>query len=91
MRKRLVLLIAFSAASTFVFAQTGAGEDRQADGGGTMTSFTEIDKDGNGYLEQDEASGIGGLGFGSIDINSDGRISRAEFEIAMRGSPSNSG
>ncbi|HEY8554260.1 MAG TPA: EF-hand domain-containing protein [Burkholderiales bacterium] len=91
MRKRIVLAIAFSAASTFAFAQTSTGEDRQTEGSSATNSFTETDRDHNGYLDQREGSGIGGLGFQSVDMNSDGRISRGEFEIALRGSPGTGG
>ncbi|MFL6622845.1 MAG: hypothetical protein ACJ8J7_12050 [Sulfurifustaceae bacterium] len=47
-------------------------------------SFGEADKNRSGFIEQDEASGIQGLDFTTADADKDGKLSRSEFEAAMR-------
>ncbi|MFL6623522.1 MAG: hypothetical protein ACJ8J7_14955 [Sulfurifustaceae bacterium] len=52
-----------------------------------------MDKDKNGYLDKTEAASATGMDFSSADTNNDGRISRSEFESAMKkgGGSSSSG
>lgn len=50
-------------------------------------TFSAVDKDGNGLIDQNEASGVAGLNFISADGDSDGRLNRTEYEAAKRGAP----
>lgn len=52
---------------------------------GQWSSFSDVDKDSSGFIEQSEATGVQGLDFISADVDSDQRISRTEYEAAKRG------
>ena len=54
-------------------------------------TFRETDRDANGALTLDEARNVRALGddFALHDKNSDGRLSRAEFEAAKRADTAN--
>ncbi|HEY8554220.1 MAG TPA: EF-hand domain-containing protein [Burkholderiales bacterium] len=98
--KTVFMAIAFSAASSLAFAQGGAtggatgGGTGGAEGGaaGGSGAFSQLDQDGNGYIDEKEASGISGLDMQSADTDGDGQLSRTEFEAAMQsGGSSGSG
>jgi len=92
--KTVLMAIAFSAASSLAFAQGGAtggatggtGGAGGAGGGaaGGSGAFSQMDQDGNGYIDEKEASGISGLDMQSADTDGDGQLSRTEFEAAMQ-------
>ncbi|HEX7045663.1 MAG TPA: hypothetical protein VF203_13735 [Burkholderiales bacterium] len=92
--KTVLMAIAFSAASSLAFAQGGAtggatggtGGAGGAGGGaaGASGAFSQADQDGNGYIDEKEASEISGLDMQSADTDSDGQLSRTEFEAAMQ-------
>lgn len=52
---------------------------------GDWSSFTDVDKDSSGFIEQSEATVVQGLDFISADVDSDQRISRSEYEAAKKG------
>lgn len=94
--KTVLMAFAFSAVSGVVAA---AGESGAASGGatggaeagagagagaGAATSFSDLDKNGNGYVDADEAEGVAGLDVKAADTDGDGRLSRTEFEAAMQ-------
>lgn len=102
-----VLAVALSALSfTAYAAETGRGpvqSDQPAatgtapGGAGSATvregwpSFSQLDQDGTGFITQQEAASVSDLNFMSADTDGDGRLSRSEYEAAMRGAPSTGG
>lgn len=50
-----------------------------------MPAFSMVDKNQSGFVEEDEAAEVKGVDFLSADGNKDGRLSRAEYEAAMKG------
>lgn len=104
LNKAVLFAFAFSAVSGTAFAagadkpkaQSSPGATSGASGGasGSATgSFGDADKDRNGFVDASEASGISGLNFSSADTDADGKLSRSEFEAAMKnlGSPGSTG
>lgn len=87
-----VLAFAFSAISTVAFAGDKAGMSDSKSGSmsstGDWSSFTKVDKDSSGFIDQSEASNVQGLDFTSADADGDQRISRSEYEAAKRGKES---
>jgi outer membrane protein OmpA-like peptidoglycan-associated protein len=53
----------------------------QPEGGGEFASFSELDKDHNGYLSKDETQDVKNLNkdFSQFDANDDNQLSRSEF------------
>ncbi len=62
----------------------GSSGSAGASSGGQPSSFTQLDADSSGYIEPAEASNAAGLDFNAADADADGRVSRTEFEAAMR-------
>lgn len=96
----LVFALALSAVSTMAFAGEKAGKATTSQnsnvtsgsgaGGGSASSagwssFSDLDKDSSGYIEQSESSNVPRLDFSSADADGDKRISRTEYETAKRG------
>lgn len=96
----IVLALALSSVSTVGFAgdksdksstpSQNPGVTSGSAGGtsassGQWSSFSEVDKDGSGFIEQSEAAGAPELDFISADVDNDQRISRAEYEAAKKG------
>lgn len=93
--KAILFACALSAVSTVAFA----GGDKAGKSSGNVTSgtsggsaaseqwssFSDVDKDSSGFIEQSEATTVQGLDFMSADIDSDQRISRTEYEAAKQG------
>lgn len=85
-----ILAIAFSAASSLALA---AGESAEKPMGATgadagaagATSFSDLDKNSDGYVDSTEAADVTGLDMSSADTDGDGKLSRTEFEAAMKG------
>ncbi len=50
-----------------------------------MPAFSMVDKNQSGYVEEDEAAEVKEVDFLSADGNKDGRLSRTEYEAAMKG------
>ena len=45
-------------------------------------AFEEVDTNGDGSVDRQEASVIEGIDFAAADANQDGRLSREEYEAA---------
>lgn len=92
--KTVLMAFAFSAVSGVVAAAgesgaasggaTGGAEAGAGAGAGAATSFSDLDKNNNGYVDADEAEGVSGLDLKAADTDADGRLSRTEFEAAMQ-------
>ena len=65
-------------------ATTGAGAS-------AGTSFSDLDKDGNGYIDAGESAGVSELDATTADTDNDGRLSRSEYEAAMKGGAGGTG
>jgi hypothetical protein len=52
-------------------------------------AFSDVDKDKNGYISADESVGVPGLSeqLTQLDRNSDGKISKTEYEALTSGTP----
>ena len=50
-----------------------------------MPAFSIVDKNQSGFVEQEEAAEVKDVDFLSADGNKDGRLSRTEYEAAMKG------
>ena len=50
-----------------------------------MPAFSMVDKNQSGFVEQEEAAEVKDVDFLSADGNKDGRLSRSEYEAAMKG------
>lgn len=50
-------------------------------------SFSDVDKNGDGFVDQSEAAAVPGLSFMSYDADGDQRLSEQEYEAARRGGP----
>jgi Ca2+-binding EF-hand superfamily protein len=48
-------------------------------------NFDTVDKDKDGKITREEATGVQGLNFSSADTNGDSSLSRQEFQTAMAG------
>jgi hypothetical protein len=91
LKKSLLWAIVFSAASTVAVAggdksskSDAASDDAASASSQPMTSFSEVDKDGNGMLDKNEAAAAEGLDFLYTDLNQDGSVSSAEYEVVVR-------
>lgn len=49
----------------------------------TKPTFDELDTNKDGKLSKDEAAKVESLDFAKADVNKDGVIDRAEYEIAV--------
>lgn len=76
--KAMVFGVAVSVVSLGAFAA--------AEGKGSWPTFREADADSSGAISLDEARTVQGLGdgFAQHDKNSDGRLSRSEYESAKK-------
>lgn len=54
-------------------------------------SFQQIDTDGNGYIDQQEAASVPVLDFGMADVDRDRRLGPSEYEGAKRNAPARGG
>jgi hypothetical protein len=98
--KASVFAIALSALSLTAYAaETTRGtvrSDQPAAGGSAGSSvdrsswgsFTDVDKNGDGFVDQNEAATVPGLSFLNYDADGDQRLSRQEYEAARSGGPS---
>lgn len=75
MKKSIAVVTSLILASGMAFAGEGAKE----------SSFTDLDKDGNGAITQSEASNHDALmaNFTAADVNRDGQLSRTEFDAVQ--------
>ena len=96
----LGLALALTTASAAVFADdsmqsspsSGAGggyeseipQSGSADGAGSLPTFSQIDQDSSGAVDQTEANGVSGLDWTTADRDGDGQLSRTEYEAATR-------
>ena len=71
--KMTALAVSILALSGVVYANPGA----------QWPSFDQVDKNKDGMLEQSEAKAIKGLDFGTVDTDSDGKISQVEYRTAQ--------
>lgn len=53
-------------------------------------SFSEIDKDGDGFIDKEEAAAFHEKQFDEMDTNHDGKLSKEEFMACQHGSMKNS-
>lgn len=97
--KAIVVAIALSAVSSVGFAGdqtdksstsknpnvTSGSAGGSATAAGQWSSFSDVDQDSSGFIEQSEATSVQGLDFISADVDSDQRISRSEYETAKQG------
>lgn len=99
--KAILFAFALSTVSTVAFAgdkadkssspsaQSGAVSSGSAGGtsgsSGQWSSFSDVDKDSSGFIEQSEATSVQGLDFMSADVDGDQRVSRTEYEAAKKG------
>lgn len=87
----MFLTVALSAVSGVGFAADDKGGKMSGGSSGSMSSssewssFTKVDADSSGYIEQSEASSVQGLDFTSADADGDQKLSRSEYEAAKRG------
>lgn len=91
-RKILVLAFAFSALPAVALADPADSAVRATprDTSGSSQewpSFSELDRNGSGFIEQGEDAAAPHLGFKISDTDDDGRLSRQEYESASRGNP----
>lgn len=91
---------ALSTLSLTAYAERGAVQsDQPAAGGSAGTaatesvdrsswgSFSDVDKNNDGFVDQSEAASVPGLNFMSYDADGDQRLSREEYEAARSGGP----
>ena len=76
--------------------QGGSAGSSSGSGGAASTampSFSQADSDSNGAIDSSEAGAISGLDLSTADSNSDGQLSRTEYEAATlrQGSKGSSG
>jgi hypothetical protein len=83
LKKGVVIGFAFSAltAAGVVAAQQS---EQQPGGAAGQPSFSELDKDGNGYLDENEVQAVPGIQMDSADTDGDKQLSQTEFESAMQ-------
>lgn len=92
LNRATLLAFALSAVSSVGFA---AGDKAGKTSGGAVSgssmssssewsSFTKVDADSSGYIEQSEASSVQGLDFTTADADGDQKLSRSEYEAAKR-------
>lgn len=94
LNRAMLAAFALSAVSTVGFAggdKPGKTSGSSASGSsmsssGEWSSFTKVDADSSGFIEQTEASSVQGLDFTSADADGDQKLSRSEYEAAKRGS-----
>ncbi|BAU48859.1 hypothetical protein SVA_2309 [Sulfurifustis variabilis] len=72
------------AVSAFSFTAYAAQEGKGAKAG-EWASFQKVDADGNGMVSKEEAGSVQGLDFSKADRNSDGQLSKSEYEAAKKG------
>lgn len=87
LKKGVVIGFAFSAltAAGVVAAQQQPGQPPGAAGGAAgQPSFSELDKDGDGYLTQEDVQAVPGIEMESADTDKDGQLSQTEYESAMQ-------
>ena len=94
LNRAMLAAFALSAVSTVGFA----GDDKPGKTSGSSasgssmssssewSSFTKVDADSSGFIEQTEASSVQGLDFTTADADGDQKLSRSEYEAAKRGS-----
>lgn len=84
----IVTLFALGLSSVAVTATAAQGKDKK-----DWPSFRKADADNNGAISQDEARSVTGLGdsFAQYDKNSDGQLSRSEYESAKKAQPGSAG
>lgn len=91
----MFIALAFSAASMTALAaeerpgaaSPGSGQESSMSESGSATampSFEQADQDGSGSVEISEATGIAGLDMSAADTDSDGKLSRSEYEAAQK-------
>lgn len=87
--RALLFAFALSSVSGFAIAggQAGAGAGKPAGNG--APSFGEVDKDGNTFVDAEEAKAAG-IDIGAADKNYDGRLDRSEWESAAGEAPGES-
>lgn len=81
---RILLALAFSAASSLAFAAEEQAPGSGQPAGQELPSFEQIDADSNGYLEQNELQDLAGIDWKEADGDNDGRVNVQEFEYAKR-------
>ena len=91
-RKILVLALAFSTLPAVALADPTDNAVRATprDTSGSSQewpSFSDLDRNGSGFIEQGEDAAAPHLGFKISDTDDDGRLSRQEYESASRGNP----
>ena len=77
MQKRHSLAFAGAALALALAFAAGAQEEPIE-----MPSFEDIDTNENGVISESEAALVPGLDFATADLNSDGVLSRTEYEEA---------
>ncbi|WP_148665465.1 EF-hand domain-containing protein [Sulfurifustis variabilis] len=86
--RKVFLTLAFCAVPMAAFAaDVGSGARDIPGGSSDWPSFSEIDTNNSGLIEQGEAESVRGLGFVSSDTNGDALLDRQEYEAARRGTP----
>lgn len=95
----LGLALALTTVSAAVFAEdsmqsspsSGGGgyeaeipQSGSADSAGSLPTFSQIDQDSSGAVDQTEAKGVSGLDWTTADRDGDGQLSRSEYEAAAR-------
>lgn len=84
LKKGVVIGFAFSAltAAGVVAAQQQPGQ--QPGGAAGQPSFSELDKDGNGSLDENEVQAVPGIQMETADTDGDKQLSQTEYESAMQ-------
>jgi hypothetical protein len=82
-KSSIATVFAFALSTVAVTATAAEGKDKAAK---DWPSFRKADADNNGAISQDEAKTVSGLGntFAQYDKNSDGQLSRSEYESAKK-------
>lgn len=71
-----------SAGSSGSSMEPSSGGSASGSASSAMPSFSQADADSNGAIDKSEAGAITGLDLSSADSNSDGKLSRTEYEAA---------
>jgi hypothetical protein len=89
-KSSVATVFALALSTVAVTATAAEGKDKASK---DWPSFRKADADNNGAISQDEAKTVSGLGntFAQYDKNSDGQLSRSEFEAAMKSGSSGAG
>lgn len=95
----LGLVLTLTTVSAAVFADdamrsspsSGAGgyeseisQSGSADSAGSLPTFSQIDQDSSGAVDQTEARGVSGLDWTTADRDGDGQLSQSEYEAATQ-------